>query len=551
MTRSRAVFTPVIAAAALVAVAAGAAVYAGRAGLAFLPGLNDPQPPLAQADPVASPTPPALSERVVLVIVDGLAERASYGLPFIDRLRAVGTDAIATAHAPSISRPNYVAIVTGVPPLYSGVRNNAYHFPVRLDSIMRRLRAAGRETAYVSESSTGFGYLFAEDIEDIDYSPWPGGFEQSAHLALRRGYPLVILLPGWVDDAGHLYGAASDEYRAAAHRVDRALDEILGHVDLTRTTVIVTADHGHLDGGGHGGVEPEVLEVPLVLAGAGIRPGALIREPRLIDIAPTVAALLGVPAPGHGFGRTLVEALAVDAGAADALRRADDARIRRNRAVVDAAIRRARARRDASRTRRLALVFVAVAAGGLALVAGRRLGAFLVDWRVLAIALPAFPLTFYALVAIAGHRASLSALPDEGVGARIVFWFGLAATGVHVAAAWLALRGRVVLRNRLAAANALAWCGLFVAGVPAAMAWALYGGGPFVDLPGPRLLFLIPAMYISVACYAAAAGASLGLELVVFFARVFDPRWALRRAQRRVDRERQRLAGDRPGDAGD
>ena len=70
-------------------------------------------------------------------------------------------------------------------------------------------------------------------------------------------------------------------------------------IDLTRDTVIVTADHGHVSRGGHGGAEPEVSSVPLVLAGKGIVPGASARNAQLVDVAPTVAALLGVPAPGQ------------------------------------------------------------------------------------------------------------------------------------------------------------------------------------------------------------------------------------------------------------
>jgi len=42
----------------------------------------------------------------------------------------------------------------------------------------------------------------------------------------------------------------------------------------SETAIVVTADHGHTGRGGHGGVEPEVLAVPLVMAGAGVRAGA-------------------------------------------------------------------------------------------------------------------------------------------------------------------------------------------------------------------------------------------------------------------------------------
>jgi predicted AlkP superfamily pyrophosphatase or phosphodiesterase len=51
------------------------------------------------------------------------------------------------------------------------------------------------------------------------------------------------------------------------------------------------------------------LHVPLVLAGAGVRPGAQPRAPRHIDIAPTISALLGYAPPSGSEGRTLRESL--------------------------------------------------------------------------------------------------------------------------------------------------------------------------------------------------------------------------------------------------
>lgn len=58
--------------------------------------------------------------------------------------------------------------------------------------------------------------------------------------------------------------------------------------------------------GGHGSVEE--IKVPLLLSGPGFcrrRP----REPELVDVAPTIAALLGVPAPAHSQGRVLDEVM--------------------------------------------------------------------------------------------------------------------------------------------------------------------------------------------------------------------------------------------------
>ena len=51
------------------------------------------------------------------------------------------------------------------------------------------------------------------------------------------------------------------------------------------------------------------LQVPLLLAGAGIRRGVNPRDPVLVDVAPTIAALLGTRPPAQAQGRVLGEAL--------------------------------------------------------------------------------------------------------------------------------------------------------------------------------------------------------------------------------------------------
>ena len=45
--------------------------------------------------------------------------------------------------------------------------------------------------------------------------------------------------------------------------------EAARHADLSRDLFLVLSDHGHLDGGGHLGLEPEVATVPVILIGAG------------------------------------------------------------------------------------------------------------------------------------------------------------------------------------------------------------------------------------------------------------------------------------------
>jgi hypothetical protein len=52
------------------------------------------------------------------------------------------------------------------------------------------------------------------------------------------------------------------------------------------------------------------MAIPLLLSGAGVAAGKVAGEARLVDIAPTVMRLLGLPAEGlRPDGRVLEEAL--------------------------------------------------------------------------------------------------------------------------------------------------------------------------------------------------------------------------------------------------
>jgi hypothetical protein len=360
----------------------------------------------------------------------------------------------------------------------------------------------------------------ASPFDDARYAPWPGGFSEAGSAIADGHAELVVMLVGAVDAAGHAHGGASPDYRAAAEAADRALGRALAHVDLSQDAIIITADHGHTNRGGHGGVEPEVLTVPLVMAGAGIVPGATPIDARLIDLAPTAAALLGIPAPGHGLGRTLTEVLKLDAAAASARKDADAARLTATSAVVAAASARADTAVLERRAIRLGLVgFGCVVAGVLAVVLVRR-RVLKFDLRVMLVSVPAFFIVYYALIGTLGQRFSPSLLPANGHLASVLAEYGLVAMVVQLLANMWALRGKPSLGERLAAANGVAWTGLVLAMLPAGLVWAFFPP-PYTNLPGPVWLVVIPAVEVAVACAAIDVALTLGVELIVFAARAW------------------------------
>ncbi|MEA5079880.1 MAG: hypothetical protein VB013_15045, partial [Anaerolineaceae bacterium] len=100
-------------------------------------------------------------------------------------------------------------------------------------------------------------------------------------------------------------GPLSTAWDQAAKRADDDLGQIVAALDLSKDTVLVISDHGHIDAGGHGGQDAVVLEEPFVIAGSGIKPGD-VGDINMVDIAPSLAALLGtrIPTVNQGTVRT-------------------------------------------------------------------------------------------------------------------------------------------------------------------------------------------------------------------------------------------------------
>ena len=103
---------------------------------------------------------------------------------------------------------------------------------------------------------------------------------------------------------------------------DPLIGQLLDELDKTglskNTTVVLMADHGEGFGvhPGEAGffhgmtLYNEVLHVPLMFRVPGVKPAMRDDVVQLVDMAPTVAALLGVKAPSTWVGRSLVPAIA-------------------------------------------------------------------------------------------------------------------------------------------------------------------------------------------------------------------------------------------------
>jgi arylsulfatase A-like enzyme len=152
-----------------------------------------------------------------------------------------------------------------------------------------------------------------------EHGPWLAGSTGRRIVDLVRQ---VDGLPRFARIAGGLESVAEDERRAAIDnydsgiaRADAGLGALLEGLRergiLDRALIVVTSDHGEVFGEhglwDHGRtLHRELLEVPLVAAGPGVRAGAVVAEQvQLVDLFATFLEAAGLPVPGWNRGHSL------------------------------------------------------------------------------------------------------------------------------------------------------------------------------------------------------------------------------------------------------
>ena len=234
---------------------------------------------------------------VVLVVVDGLRADHAAKMNAAQRLRTLGQCRDTDVGSLSVSRPVYAVISTGLEQDRTGSRNNDSTAPLFAESLWQVARRAGRRVTAVSEL-TWFQQLFPDG-----FSSYVTVARSADHFTASESElgDLALFHPIYVDEAGHEFGGASPQYQAAVARADVELSRLLDRLDLSRDVVVLTADHGHTDRGGHGGLSREVAHVLTCFAGRGIThlaegaPAAFQSR----TLAPTLTVLSLLPFPRH------------------------------------------------------------------------------------------------------------------------------------------------------------------------------------------------------------------------------------------------------------
>jgi hypothetical protein len=240
--------------------------------------------------------------KVVLVLLDGLRPDAIRPT-VMPNLTALRERSWSAAHAVTISPSVTVAALTS---LATGVAPATHRFTepglrmigmfTGLTLLPAHLRRHGKRVAIVCNDVPAPQLVLARTLLGVvgvnDLIPGGHRPEDVAQKALAVASSpeahFTVLYLNDCDRAGHAEGWMSPWYLSQAARLDDA---------------IVPHDHE--------GDHPLNLRIPLILAGAGIRPATRSHRPvGLLDVPPTILSALGVPVPVNYEGRVLSEAFA-------------------------------------------------------------------------------------------------------------------------------------------------------------------------------------------------------------------------------------------------
>ncbi len=235
--------------------------------------------------------------RLLLVLIDGLrADVAADArlMPELQRLAARGSRGVA--HVEAL-----------IPTTIAGVRASVEGIVVAPASVVfdfaspgapnggcfATVRARGGRSfvsgprlwrdlygAWIDEAVTTMS-LLGEDDQRL--------LEETLRRVGDPAWDLLVVHFSRTDVAAHLAGGASPRYRAAAAWCDAALGQLVRAAGPAMN-VMVTADHGVTDRGGHAGPERDVLRVPVILTGPGAP--SVPHELQQVEVAQLIEATL-------------------------------------------------------------------------------------------------------------------------------------------------------------------------------------------------------------------------------------------------------------------
>jgi arylsulfatase A-like enzyme len=193
------------------------------------------------------------------------------------------------------------------------------HLPATNTTLRRADVVVDRSLAWLDAHSAQPFFLLVHFFDPhMDYDPPPdargrftAAIDSNRSLPVQEVFKLQRVVPNLSnEDRAFIDAAYDEEILGVDAPIDRLLEGLRKRELLERVLLVVTSDHGE-ELFEHGGFEHghtmygELLHVPLILSGPGIRRGREKAPVSLLDLAPTVLEAAGLEAPAGMAGISL------------------------------------------------------------------------------------------------------------------------------------------------------------------------------------------------------------------------------------------------------
>ena len=243
-------------------------------------------------------------EKVILISVDGMRPDGllSCGNPYVQTMmdRAFYTLDGQTV-MPSVTLPCHMSLFHSVTPQRHGITTNLYLPMARpINGLFEQLSMARKVSAMF------YGWEPQRDVArpgSLKYAQFIDTYTEESvdtlltdraleHIESSRPDFVFLYMVDTDDKGGHDNGWMTEAY---LDRLSRAVDNVRRVVERwgEEYTVIVTADHGGHDRT-HGTDLPEDMTIPMFYMGRKFQAGKRFSGGSILDIAPTIADLMGI-----------------------------------------------------------------------------------------------------------------------------------------------------------------------------------------------------------------------------------------------------------------
>jgi len=256
--------------------------------------------------------------KVILISIDGMRPDGllQCGHPYVEELMKQCTYTLdGLSVDPPVTLPCHMSIFHSVTPERHGMSTNTYVPMVRpINGLFEQINSAGGVSGMfygwepLREVSRHYSLKRAEFIFSYSAENTDRMLAKSAISYIKNENPDFVFLYMVETDqkGGHDNGWMSEPY---LKRVHDAIENVKNVIEAAGDdyTVVLTTDHGGHERI-HGVTEcPEDMTIPIFFMGPEFEKGKKITDICLLDIAPTIANIMGVPIPREWEGKSIVE----------------------------------------------------------------------------------------------------------------------------------------------------------------------------------------------------------------------------------------------------